>query len=91
VVSAWSHGVQADNYMNQAQFLHDQRKANNPFQAGAWGFLRGFIGAGGMSGGGGGGGGGGSGNTLMTSSGTVSDRWYGTNQSAGSGSYSTWG
>jgi hypothetical protein len=82
---AWAHTVQADNYTNQVNMLHDQRKANNPWVQGMWGFTKGFVGAGGLTTNGGGA------NTLMTSSGTVAESWYGTNGSAGSGSYSTWG
>jgi|SRR6185369_1268642 len=35
---AWGHDVQAQNYLNDAQFLADQRKANNPFIAGGMAF-----------------------------------------------------
>jgi hypothetical protein len=81
---SWGYQVQADNYMNQTQFLRDQRKANNPWQAGMWGFLKGFAGAGGFSGGGGGGGTGGQ-TSLLTDQGMVASRWYGQGGSPTSG------
>lgn len=86
---AWAYTVQADNYTNEVKFLHDQRKGNNPWVAGLWGFAKGFAGSGGFSNLGSGGMGSGSpqtayagsndygGNTLLTSSGSVASRWYG--------------
>lgn len=73
---AWAHGVQADNYLNDAAMLHDQRKANNPFIAGAFAFAGSLFGSQASQGGG----------TMLTGSRAVADRWYGsTNSSAGSG------
>jgi hypothetical protein len=74
---AWGYQVQADNYMNQHQFLKDQREMNNPFVAGIFGFAKGFVGAGGASGMGGGGASGGQQSSMLTDQGLVASRWYG--------------
>lgn len=85
---AWAHMQQRENFLNENQLLRDQRKANNPWVAGSMAFASSLFGSMGRGGGGGGGGQG----SLMTDSGSVANRWYGgVNNSAGSGSSSTWG